>query len=137
MKLNEGSTEHCAGCFKNKMIAGRLCIVVDAKFVPKDCYFAVNRKFYFCAVTHCLKNKQGSSNLRCLPERVEADRTIDDSTKQLLTLFRMGIFGAAHGWGGKEKRPTYPTKMELGTVIYYLKKILKIYESRDTPLQLC
>ena len=49
----------------------------------------------------------------------------------------MGIFGAAHGWGEWEKRPTYPTKMELGTVIYYLKKILKIYESRDTPLELC
>ena len=29
---------------------------------------------------------------------------------------------------------TYPTMMKLGTVIPYLKKISKIYESRDTPL---
>ena len=29
---------------------------------------------------------------------------------------------------------TYPTMMKLGTVIPYLKKIQKIYESRDTPL---
>ena len=49
-----------------------------------------------------------------------------------LTLFRMGFFGAAHGWGGRgeAKRPhlsklchTYPTKMKLGIVIPYLKKI--------------
>ena len=51
----------------------------------------------------------------------------------------MGIFGTAHGWGvGKESSlpkicHTYPTMMKLGTVIPYLKKIQKIYESRDTP----
>ena len=84
IKLNEGSTAHCAGCLKSKVIAGRLCIVVNAKFVPKDCYFAVDRKFYFCAVAQCLKNKPRSSNLRCAPEKVEADRAIDGSTKQLL-----------------------------------------------------
>ena len=45
----------------------------------------------------------------------------------------MGIFGAAHGWGGV-KSYTHPTMMKLGTVIPYLKKIQKICESRDTPL---
>ena len=65
----------------------------------------------------------------------------------LLTLFRMDFFGAAHGWGergGGAKRPpflkichTYPTMMKLGTVTPYLKKIQKIYESRDTPLEFC
>ena len=62
-----------------------------------------------------------------------------------LTLFRMGIFGATHGWGrrGQKRLPfakichTYPTVMELGTVIPYLKKIQKIYESRDTPTDFC
>ena len=55
------------------------------------------------------------------------------------TLFRMGIFGAAHGWEGPKRPPlpkichTYPTVMKLGTVIPYLKKIWKIYESRGTP----
>ena len=62
-----------------------------------------------------------------------------------LTLFRMGIFGADHRWW-EEKGPvihilhwwkTYPTMMELGTVIPYLKKIQKIYESRDTPPEFC
>ena len=50
-----------------------------------------------------------------------------------LTLFRIGFFGAAHGWGdGGQKRPplpkiyhTYPTIMKLGTVIPYVKKIQK------------
>ena len=59
-----------------------------------------------------------------------------------LTLFRMGIFEAAHGWVGQE-RPlskichTYPTVMKFGTVIPYLKEIQKIFESRDTPPDFC
>ena len=32
---------------------------------------------------------------------------------------------------------TYPAKMKLGTVIPYLKKIKKIYESLQTPLEFC
>ena len=50
----------------------------------------------------------------------------------------MGFFGAAHGWGGGFFGPplhkichTYPTVMKLGTVIPYLRKIQKMYESRD------
>ena len=44
------------------------------------------------------------------------------------TLFRMGIFGAAHGWVGKEAPPLskipqkYPTMIKLGTAIYTLPK---------------
>ena len=61
----------------------------------------------------------------------------------ILTLFRVGIFEAAHGWGGGKKTPfpkichTYHAMMKLGTVIPYLKKIQKIYESRDTPPEFC
>ena len=65
-------------------------------------------------------------------------------TRDVLTLFRMGFFGATHGWGEGPKRPslpkichTYPAMMKLGTVIPYPKKIQKIYESRDAPLDLC
>ena len=32
---------------------------------------------------------------------------------------------------------TYPTMMKLGTLITYIKKIQKIYKSRDTPLEFC
>ena len=54
----------------------------------------------------------------------------------------MGFFGAAHGWGGflaalPKIRHTYPTMMELGTVIPYLRKIQKMYKSRDTYLDSC
>ena len=55
----------------------------------------------------------------------------------------MGIFGAAHGWGGGHKGPlseichTYAMIMELCTVIPYLKKIQKICEPRDTLLEFC
>ena len=59
----------------------------------------------------------------------------------------MGFFRAAQGFGvgggGVQKGPlpktchTYPTMMKLGTVIPYLKKIQKLYESRDTPLEFC
>ena len=55
----------------------------------------------------------------------------------ILILFRMGIFGAAHGWGEAKRAPvpkichTYPTMKKFSTVIPYLKKIQKIYKSRD------
>ena len=57
----------------------------------------------------------------------------------------MGFFGAAHGWGGGGKKTsplpkiyhTYPTMMKIGTVVPYPKKIQKIYESRDIPLDFC
>ena len=47
----------------------------------------------------------------------------------------MGFFGAAHGWD--KFCHTYPTRMKLGTVIPYLKKFQKLYESCDTPLEFC
>ena len=70
------------------------------------------------------------------------------SLKSLLTLSRMGIFGAAQKSSGYSSSlkwifslskicHTYPTMMKLDTVISYLKKIKKIYESRDTPPELC
>ena len=48
----------------------------------------------------------------------------------VLTLFRIDLFGEAHGCGGK-KTPlpkichTYPAMMKLGPVIPYIKKIQK------------
>ena len=52
----------------------------------------------------------------------------------------MGLFEATHQWEGGQKGPlpkichTYPTMMKPDTVIPYLKKIQKIYKSRDTSL---
>ena len=47
-----------------------------------------------------------------------------------LNVFRIGYFGAAHGWGRAKKTSLltkichiYPTMIKLGTVIPYLKKI--------------
>ena len=62
-----------------------------------------------------------------------------------LTLFKMGLFGAAHGWegGGGFLAPLpkichpYPTMMKLGTVIPYRRKIQKMYKSRATFLEFC
>ena len=55
-----------------------------------------------------------------------------------------GHFRGCSMMGGGKKAPplpkichTYPTMMKLGTVIPYPKKIQKIYESRDTPLEFC
>ena len=70
----------------------------------------------------------------------------------------MGLFWAAHGYvcvrvcvcvcvcvcvgsGGVSSRlkicHTYPTIMKRGTVIPYLKKVEKIYKSRETSLDFC
>ena len=61
-----------------------------------------------------------------------------------LTLFRMGFFGAAHGsWGVPfwslllKICHTYLAMMKLGTVMPYLRKIQKMYKSRDTSLDFC
>ena len=51
--------------------------------------------------------------------------------KLTLTLFRMGFFGAAHGW------QTSATMIKLGTVIPCLRKIQKMYKPRDTSLEFC
>ena len=68
----------------------------------------------------------------------------------LLVLFRMVVFGTAHGWEGgicvadfregglfaplPKICHTYPTMMKLGTVMMYLKDVEKLYQSHDTPL---
>ena len=50
-----------------------------------------------------------------------------------LTLYRMGLFGAANvqGRGGPPTKicHTYSTMIKLGTVIPYLKKMQEIYKS--------
>ena len=78
-------------------------------------------------------------------EAIQQKVTLDVASKiirlnlySLLTLHRMGLFGAAHGCGGEEgggqKGPlpkichTYPTMRRLDTVIPYLKKIKKIHK---------
>ena len=59
-----------------------------------------------------------------------------------LTLFNMDFFEAAHRWGWGKKVSslskichTCPTMTNLGRVIPYLKKILKIHKSGDTLLE--
>ena len=60
--------------------------------------------------------------------------------KSMLTVFRMGFFGATHGFGGPfwpplpKIRHTYPTMMKLGTVIPYLRKIKKCINHVRHPL---
>ena len=58
--------------------------------------------------------------------------TSPNITSSILTLFRIGLFEAAHGWGEEGKKApvpktchTYPTKMKLGTIIPYLKETQK------------
>ena len=56
---------------------------------------------------------------------------VSNATELSLTLFRMGIFGAACGWGGGKKAPLpkichkYLTIMKFGAVVPFLKKIQK------------
>ena len=66
--------------------------------------------------------------------------------KGIFPLFRMWFFEAPHGWVGARKAPAlslpnichiYSAMMKPGTVITYLTKIQKLYESRHTPLELC
>ena len=56
------------------------------------------------------------------------------SVTSTLTPIQDVIFRGYSRMGGAV---THPTMMKLGTVIPYLRKIKKIYKSRDTPLQFC
>ena len=59
----------------------------------------------------------------------------------LFTLFGMRFFGAAHGWGEANRSllpkncHTYSTTMKSGSVIPYLKKIQKLYNSLDATFE--
>ena len=60
-----------------------------------------------------------------------------------LALFRMDRFGGAHGCRLAKEVPlpktchTHQAIIKLGTVKTYLKKIQKVYKSRDVPLEVC
>ena len=64
-------------------------------------------------------------------------------TRKCFNPIQYGHFWGCSRIGGSKKGPlpkishTYPTMMVLGTVIPYLKKIQKIYESRDTHPEFC
>ena len=74
-------------------------------------------------------------------------RRVNQSIKKIflkvLNPIQDGLFRGCSRMGGDKKAPlpkihhTYSAMMKLGTVIPYLKKIQKIYESRDTPLEFC
>ena len=56
-----------------------------------------------------------------------------------LALSRMAFFGDAHGWGVEGGARSFPSlkyvTQNLSTVIPYPKRIQKLYELRDTPLE--
>ena len=61
-----------------------------------------------------------------------------------LTLFRMGFFRAAHRWGGgggafwpplTKICHRHPAMTKLGSFMPYLRKIQKMYKSRDTSYE--
>ena len=62
---------------------------------------------------------------------------------QFLNPIQDGRFRGCSRMGGAFLTPlpkihqTYPTMMKLVTVIPYLRKIQKMYKSRDTPLEFC
>ena len=81
-------------------------------------------------------------SLQCLIRLKKLCFPVDYLVYFLEYLIKLNCFFYHTGRGGK-KSPhpkichTYPTMMQLGTVIHYLKKIQKIYESRETPSEFC
>ena len=76
------------------------------------------------------KKFQEVSKITITKSRAKRPKNKEARKINFLTLFRMVIFEAAHGWReGLKKSPllkiyhTYPTMMKLGTVVPYLKKI--------------
>ena len=71
------------------------------------------------------------------------DKIFDWFKKSFLNPIQDGLFRGCSRIRGAFWPPvpkichTYPTMMKLGTVIPYLRKIQKIYKSRDTSLEFC
>ena len=93
-------------------------------------YFKNLQKFTINYTNHIAKEKRQQrinleNQLKILEKCLDEDDNLNKHNAiNSLTLFRMGFFGAAHGWGGGAKRSplpkichTYPTMMILGSVI--------------------
>ena len=70
------------------------------------------------------------------------DHSLEPKCVQIVILFRLRFFRAAHRWVAHgfslllKICHAYLAMTKLGTDIPYPKTIQKIYESRDTPLQI-
>ena len=103
----------------------------------------VKLDFDIVLVGYLLETKKGYKNLK--KQEVEHIFIKTNWTKSvfkivwlkvILTLFRMGHLGDAHGWGA-EICHTYHTITKLDIVIPYLKKIQNIYMNHVIPLEFC
>ena len=81
----------------------------------------------------CYMSKRTSGHKLVLPSWYLVGIAADDN---FINPIQHGPFLSCSWMGGGGKKP-YPTMMKLGTVIPYLRKTQKIYESCDTPLELC
>ena len=93
---------------------------------------------HFCQIwSHLLKKSLMEKFTFCA---VNAETFLRDifCASSLLTLLRINLFGAPHGWGAK-RLPLpkichrYPIVMKFGTAIPYLKKIQTIYKWQARP----
>ena len=62
-KRIEDSRAMCAGCAHSRMISGRVCLEVDALYIPGNEMFCKVRTYYFCANDKCIRRKQNKSTL--------------------------------------------------------------------------
>ena len=124
------------------------CVYFRKKNKTSTCFSKETFKLLLLQVTALyIKYTKDTMNTQYKSRLLPYDEHYIDSTElsSVLTLFRMSFFGAAQRWGrGGTKRPplpktchAYPPMMRLGTFIPYLKKIRKLYESCDTPLEFC
>ena len=104
-------------------------------------YISVDVKLFYSLIKKLKSAKSNATKvtLRLLSNTIGNSNDETNFSHKLLTLFKMGLFGDAHGWREKPALPkishTYPTMRKLDKFIPCLKKIQKIYRSCDTPLE--
>ena len=59
----------CCTC-KSTMPAGKIHIVVNGLYIPRNQKFTVSRQFYFCADPRCIAVKPFASNIQTPPSEV-------------------------------------------------------------------
>ena len=80
----------CCTC-KSTMPAGKIHIVVNGLYIPRNQKFAISRQFYFCADPRCIAIKPFASNIQTPPSEVNIMRDSQLSSEDICLLRHRGL----------------------------------------------
>jgi predicted nucleic acid-binding Zn finger protein len=80
----------CCTC-KSTMPGGKIYIVVNGLYIPRNQKFAVSHQFYFCADLRCVAIKPFASNIETPPREILQDSQLQLSSEDICLLRSRGL----------------------------------------------